>query len=63
MTYYRKSKGIALLRRLCCTNGRTKKAGDNAGVHITVGDLKEAVREYDELYDVTRAKAPKPLKE
>lgn len=51
----RKSTGIALLRRLVCRRGRTRAKGDAAGVSLTVGEIKEAIREYDELFDLKRS--------
>jgi hypothetical protein len=47
--YQRKSKGIALLRRMLNQNGRAKMAGDKLGLNLTLGDIKEVLREYDEL--------------
>lgn len=49
--YYRKTTGIKLLRYLVKRTGRTRAKGDDAGVSLTVGELKQAIREYDELFD------------
>ena len=49
--YQRKTTGIRLLRTLVCRRGRTRLKGDAAGVHLTIGEIKEVLREYDELFD------------
>jgi hypothetical protein len=54
--YERKSKGIVLLRRMLNQNGRAKLAGDKLQVYITIGEVKEILREIDELETVAKAK-------
>lgn len=47
--YFRKSKGIQLLRRLTNRKGRTRAMGDKANVLISIGEIKEVLLDYDLL--------------
>ena len=54
--YQRKSKGIVLLRRMLNQNGRAKLAGDKLQVCLTIGDVKDILREIAELEMALKAK-------
>ena len=54
--YKRKSKGIVLLRRMLNQNGRAKLAGDKLQVCLTIGDVKDILREIAELESAIKAK-------